>query len=113
MTRLEQLTALRDAVRDGRTPTRFDITQAIERPESSEEVTWFRLALDRDMNAALELLAALLPGSLVHDMSQYPDEWHVTVACAIAPHYFSDKATDPARALTLAALEAMIAKGEG
>jgi hypothetical protein len=111
MTRLEQLTAIRDAVRDGRENDAYDICKLLPIPA----IDLFQAAFRKDMNAALALFAALLPGwdyhiagdktgtrASVRDLETYA-VWIV----GFTP------TPDPARALLLAVLEALIAKEEG
>jgi hypothetical protein len=111
MTRIEQLKALRDAVRDGRESDAYDICMFLTIPGLDLVLAGFH----KDMNAALALFAALMPGwdyhiagdktgtrASVRDLETY------------AAWIFGFTPTpDPARALTLAVLEALIAKEEG
>jgi hypothetical protein len=131
MTRIEQLTALRDAVRDGRESDAYDICMFLTIPGLDLVLAGFH----KDMNAALSLFAALLPGwgwsagsySVSDDAMVFPDfncpihgkrlraelpilvngqEWPEATDIDLRPP------GDPARALTLATLEALIAKSQ-
>lgn len=104
MTRIEQLTALRDAVRDGRENDAYDICKPLPIPA----IDLFQAAFRKDMNAALALFDALLPGAT----------WNLWMSgsefgCNTDDVSDTVYAPDPARALTLAMLEALIKKEEG
>lgn len=107
MSDLDKLIA---AVEAGRNATWFTIEQAISRPARSNEVEWAQAAADGDLNAALRLHEALLPGCVVHDLTQYPHFWHVVLNDNTPPHFFHGKADNPARAWLLAILRALQAK---
>lgn len=106
VTHLDQLTALRDAVRDGVWPGMSNVPE-----DFRTDLSW--KAFNGSVDAALALFAALLPGwdyringdrtgvlGGVRDLETH-SEWVLWFA------------PDPARALLLAMLEALIKKEEG
>jgi hypothetical protein len=118
MTRIEQLTALRDAVRDGTLCqgdfASFDdhalIRAVFPMRRAIGPAEWVALSMEGSVDAALELFAALLPGWI------WGRQVNGAMFIAKRPHTFrvqTGPGIDPARALLLAVLEALIAKEEG
>jgi hypothetical protein len=101
MTRIEQLTALRDAVRDGVWPGWADTPMGWD-----TNLLW--KAFNGSVDAALALFAALLPGA-TWNLWMSGNEFGCNTDDVSETAY----APDPARALLLAVLEALIAKEEG
>lgn len=115
MTRLDQLIALRDAVRDG-SPRKdwMPWIDPMDRTKGSLPYSFAALpaACNKDMNAALALFAALLPGwAWCVESANAAEVWPLGRRSETIRAY-SDGG-DPARALVLAILEALIAKEEG
>jgi hypothetical protein len=109
--RIEQLTALRDAVRDGRAtlPEIRDMCAFIWTDGQGQWMApYFADASCReDMNAALALKDALLPELRPEIWQSNPNQWGCCLSGSDTVY-----APDPARALVLAVLEAMIAKSQ-
>jgi len=108
-TRLDQLKAMREAVRDGAVITSDMLAAVPHHPEVPTRKHSLSAAFDRDMNAALALFAALLPGWI------WGRQVNGAMFIAKRPHTFrvqTGPGIDPARALLLATLEARIAKEE-
>jgi hypothetical protein len=113
MTRLEALRGLYDAVASGTLPDELVCPTYFE----NDFNTGYRCiqAYHGSVDDALALIAATLPGAIVHDMTQdgFSRRWWVVVANDTAPHYFHADADNPATALLLACLAALIAIEEG
>jgi hypothetical protein len=117
MTRIEQLTALRDAVRDGVWPGWADTPMGWD-----TNLLW--KAFNGSVDAALAMFAALLPGWDVVRWDQASNLAGSPWGCEVGyfdgsnpsknrKAYSGHDYPDPARALLLAVLEALIAKEEG
>lgn len=124
MTRLDQLTALRDKVRDGTLPEAvFHGTSGIrdhwayETGLSPYQRRQVYLAYNGSVDAAFALFAALLPGWVWN--AGHLDDPSLGYVATVSEGPFVNSpswrgfAPDPARALLLAMFEAMIKKEEG
>jgi hypothetical protein len=119
MTRLDSLTALRDAVREGReTDDHFEAVWTANDQGQWRLNCWaVNACRNRDMNAALALHEAVLPGWAVENLGNACIDgtggWVVRI---VAPDYLESflhgegTAPTPARAWLLAILSALIAK---
>jgi hypothetical protein len=107
MTHKDNLIKLRDAVAKDK-PPRKEVYWRADPCGLGKARRFLSDAARGDMNAVLAFVAEVLPGWSVPHLSQGKKIWYAVLSGELSPYYAYGNSPTPARALLIAALNALI-----